>query len=946
MTFIFNNKQLKIKLLTSFIFIISSHTVFAQILDGGQNPPSVKFRQINTPKFQIIYPTPFENEAQRMANTLDAIVDDVSKSLGRAPRPISIILQSQGVVSNGFVTMAPRHSEFYTIPAQEFDSQDWLNSLAVHELRHVVQFDKIAPHFGAPLFEELKLALFGVNLPAWFFEGDAVLTETLLTEAGRGRQPGFDLVLRTNLLSGKNYSYSKNYFGSFKNFTPGYYPLGYFMTTKIRRDNQPMILDKVLERIKNFPTRPYNFSSSIKKFTGVNTNQLHQKTMDEMTGLWNQQIDKNTPRSYEILNEVNLKNPSNYLLPFRVSETEILCLKNSLARPSEIIMIDEKKREKVILKIGYQTEPNLSYSSGKIVWDEYRTDLRFEQRNFNVICTYNLATKKYQQLTHKSRFFSPSLSADGEKIIAVEVSTENKFNLVELDAETGEILKTFPNPENFVLQTPAYHKNGKDIVVTAVNQKGKTLLLYHNGIIEQLLPQSNQMIARPTFDDDKIIYKAHYTGIENIYQLNTATKEIKPLSSVYFGAHYPSINNYQLLFSDYTLNGYNVVKHNLSSSEQIITNKQTNTFVNYFEPLISQENKSNVFDSIPNHRYESKKYASAKNLFYFHSLRPNSSTNQFTNSSDFGFDLISNNMLNTLASSIGYNYNNALKKSEYKLSFNFNQYYPKIALDYQNRAIQAYVNLGTAAAPNIVAFNWRENYTALGMEIPFNANWLNKNFYSNVSINTYYTNRYQISFKPNNFYTSIQFPASYEFVTGLNTRRSPRDLAPKWGQNISLTYQHFPLDKRLDGENLYFQSVFYFPGILTNHSFRASINYQKNNGLYQYSTDINRASGWANLEGIVNLKNTFLFSYRFPIMYPDLEVGPLAYIKRIKGGLFTDFENIGEGSGLRSYGLELKADMNLLRYYLPNFEFGSKFIIPHKSIVKKTILEFSLNYNY
>ena len=222
MNTLLSHKIFKISYLTCLIFTITSYCAFSQLFSAGQNPPSVKFKQINTTQFQIIYPTLLESEAQRMANVLTHIIDDVSKSLGQKPKPISIILQSQGVVSNGFVQMAPRRSEFYTIPGQEFDAQDWLNSLAVHELRHVVQFDKLAPNLKAPLFEELKLAIFGINLPPWFFEGDAVGIETILTKAGRGRQPNFELVLRTNELAGNKFSYSKNYFGSFKNYTPGY----------------------------------------------------------------------------------------------------------------------------------------------------------------------------------------------------------------------------------------------------------------------------------------------------------------------------------------------------------------------------------------------------------------------------------------------------------------------------------------------------------------------------------------------------------------------------------------------------------------------------------------------------------------------------------------------------------------------------------------------------
>ncbi|HET8830232.1 MAG TPA: hypothetical protein VFM79_12880 [Pelobium sp.] len=881
-----------------------------------------------------------------MANTLEAAIVQVSKTLGRQPKPISIILQNQGVVSNGFVTMAPRHSQFYTMPGQEFDAQDWLNSLAVHELRHVVQFDKIGPNLNAPLFEELKLALFGINLPPWFFEGDAVGIETVLTEAGRGRQPIFEMVLRTNELSGENYSYSKNYLGSYKNFTPGYYPLGYFMTTKIRRDNGPLILDRILERIKNFPIRPYNFSSSLKKFTGTNTKNLYRNTMIEMDSLWKNQSGKLTFENYELLNDVNPKNPSNYLLPYFTEESQIICLKTSLSEPTKIITIDKDKTEKTVLKIGSQTEPNLSYSNGLITWDEYRSDSRYEQRNYSVICTYNLATKTFKQLSHKTRLFSPSLSPDAKKIIAVSVSLNNIFSLVELDATSGEVLRSYPNPKNHTLQTPSYNADGTEVIVTAVSANGKTLLHYHNNTLNELLSPQREMIARPTFYGKQIVYKAHYNGIENIYLLDPKSKAISQLTKVPFGANYPSLTNGKLYFSTYTSNGYNLASVDLSLAKSILQKKEPDTFVNYFEPLIAQENHPNIFQNVDSVPYKSEKYRELNHLFYFHSARLILEESAFDNSYDFGVNLISNNKLNTAAASVGYVFNNALNKSEYNASFTYQKFYPKLGISYKNRANQAYVNTGTEQAPVIIPFSWRENHTSLNISIPTYANWLNKSFYTNFTVSTSYTNRYEETLNPENFNREIKFPMGYTFTTGINSRRSVRDLAPQWGQNFEFNFDHFPFDSKLNGINFNAKSAFYFPGILANHSFKASLNFQKNDGIYQYSADIPRASGWANMKGIVNLKNTLLLSYRFPIAYPDWELGPIAYIKRFKGGFFTDFENINAGNGLRGYGISLSADFNLFRYYLPQFELGSKIIMPTENNTKKPILEFSFNFNY
>jgi hypothetical protein len=279
------NRQIK-KLIINIISIssltLTSHSSFAQIFNAEQNPLSVKWRQINASGFQLIYPGELEREAQRMANTVGHIYPYIGSSLGRQKTSIPILLQNRGVIANGFVQLGPKKSEFYATPPQQFDSQDWLNNLAVHELRHVAQFDKLSAGRRYPFPEQVYLAWFGASIPTWFFEGDAVSTETSLTKAGRGRQPSWIMPYRTSLLEGKKLSYSKAYFGSEKDITPGYYQLGYLIASNIRKQYGKEIFDEVLTDIQKRPFRLYPFSNSLKKFTGKGTHQWFKDTQDSI----------------------------------------------------------------------------------------------------------------------------------------------------------------------------------------------------------------------------------------------------------------------------------------------------------------------------------------------------------------------------------------------------------------------------------------------------------------------------------------------------------------------------------------------------------------------------------------------------------------------------------------------------------------------------------------
>ncbi len=939
-------KTLLIKLILTITLTITLIPSNAQILDQIQNPPSLKFNQINTKDFQIIYPIGLETEAQKVGNTLDAILLEVIKTLNKPPHPISIILQNQGVISNAFVSMAPRRSEFYTIPGQEFDMQDWVNSLCVHELRHVVQFDKVAGYLGKPLFEELKLALFGINLPPWYFEGDAVGIETVLTPAGRGRQPNFEMVLRTNLLSNKNFSYSKNYLGSIKNNTPGYYPLGYFMVSKMRRDFGADILDKTLTRIAKFPIRPYSLSNSFKKYSGYNTRQLYLKTMVEIDSLWQQQAQQTKGVKYAPLNPQTPNNPTNYLFPFLMDDGNIICLKNSKGITPTITLLSPQGKQKKLVRIAYQTEPNLHYANDLLVWDEYRSDERFHQRSFSVINTYNLKTKIHKQLTFKTRLFSPALSADAKIIIAVKVSLQNKFELVELDATTGKQLQTYPNPENLVLQFPRFDAEGKRIIVTALSQSGKTLLIYNRiqKSFEQILPFSRQLINRPFFYKNQVIYKAHYNGIENMYSINLANKKISQITNAQFGAFNADINGNKFLFNDYQYNGYNIAQLSLDSLFAKADTTFSNNFVEYFKPLLAQENSGDVLKNIPDKIYKPKPYSELGHLFYFHSISPITNNNDFFDTGVIGLEVLSNNKLSTLAFTAGYQYQQNLQRSQYHFSLNYAKYYPIISFNYQNRPKMGQEEIRQNNQKVVYPFYWRENYSQLSLKLPYKTNWLNQNLTMVFNASTSYTQRYNPTTNNKNFITSIKFPLQYQYAFSLNQSQSQRDLAPRFGQNISFGYSHLPFNTQ-KGQLSFIRSQFYFPGLFANHSLQASYNMQNANGVYNFDIDIPRASGTANIDAIGKIKNTLLLDYRFPIAYPDFELGPLAYIKRFKGGLFADFENLGTSKGLRTCGVELRADMNLLRYYLPNFDLGGKLIFPVNNRSKSPIFEFGFNYN-
>lgn len=927
-------KHKNIKHLTTFILSFISLSVFGQIFSTAQNPLSVKWNYIQANGFKIIYPKELENEAQRMANTLPFIYPKIGLGLRQKNTSIPLLLQNRGTVANGFVQLGPKKSEFYATPPQYFDSQDWLNNLAVHELRHIAQFDKLTGTQTHPFPELVYFAYFGAGLPTWFFEGDAVVNETALTESGRGRQPKWTMPFRTSLLESKKFSYSKAYFGSNKDVTPGYYQTGYLMVADMKEKYGRFISDSILSDIKNRPLRLYPFSQSLKKITGKNTKKYYLSTQEKLTEKWKIQSDKISSESYVSLNE-KTSLATNYFLPVRINKNQILALKESKQDARHFVLINEDKTEQKLFGIGYQEQVWLSYKNDVLVWDEIRYDPRYKQRSYSVICSYNFKTKKFKKVSSQSRLFSPTLSEDGKKIIAAKVELNNQFNLVEIDATSGKILKTYANPENEILQTPAFDKTGNRITYISVSEKGKSLWLMEGSKKTLIISESRQQLSRPIFLKDKIAFNAHFNGIDNIYTVDIKSKKITALSNSKYGAFNPTESvDGKVIFNDYKINGYEI-------AEKSITEKPVgkDIFIDFSAAAEQQENVGNVFENIPDSTYQSKRFRQGLNLFSFHSIIP-----IIDNEYVFGLELQSNNLLNTMDFYTGAKYHRDLKRFEYTADISYKALYPVFSLLYRNRPRRTFYRARNA----IQQGDWRENYYKLNASVPISFNARNHNYFFTLNTATSFTQRYLTENMPTTFIREVKFPMEYNFTFNHSVRTTERDIAPKWAQILRATYNHQPFDKNLSGEILALESFLYFPGFAKNHFFLASFNYQKASGVNQYATEIATVYGYNNILARSKLQNSMLFNYRFPFAFPDWELSSLAYVRNFRAGLFCHYENIGINTKItepKTYGVEINSKLNLLRYQ-PVVDVGARLVFVNKIYNQNPILEFSFNYSF
>ncbi|MDQ6903455.1 MAG: hypothetical protein M3139_10640, partial [Bacteroidota bacterium] len=276
-TFISHKKSMHYnrKCLVILVILFSYGSAFAQIFGG--NPPSLKWKQINTPLSRVIFPSGLDSTAERVSNVINFISGPTLKTIGKHSKKINLVLQNQTTISNAYVGLAPFRSEFLLTPLQnsfELGSLPWPDQLAIHEYRHVQQYNNFDVGIAKVLHdifgEEGQSLANNAAIPNWFFEGDAVYNETNLSKQGRGSLPFFYNAYRSLWEDGKHYSWMKLRNGSYRDFVPNHYELGFLLVAYGREKYGDTFWENVTQDAASFKGLIYPFQRAIKKYSGKN----------------------------------------------------------------------------------------------------------------------------------------------------------------------------------------------------------------------------------------------------------------------------------------------------------------------------------------------------------------------------------------------------------------------------------------------------------------------------------------------------------------------------------------------------------------------------------------------------------------------------------------------------------------------------------------------------
>lgn len=920
-------------LLLLFFALLASLHLHAQFVNYGSDPARFKWNIVRLPHYNLVYPQGNDTMAYHYALYLENAYPHIQKTIGK-PMDVKfpVILHPASMLSNGMVAWAPRRMELITTPSSDLSVQSWDKHLVLHESRHVFQTGKVMHGVFKPLYYLIGEQAAGVAsffLPTWFLEGDAVSTETAMSNGGRGRLPEFNMIYRAHMLSGKKpYSFDKWLLGSYKNYTGTYYALGYNMSSYARQRYGDDIWDKSTSRY----VRTVFFEGSFKHYTKSSFKKLYHDTFEFLKEGWKQQDTCSmtpqylspTPQSY-----------TSYRYPQAVNDSVVVAVKSGLKDINSLVMLTNGT-EKRLSYIG-NINSRLDFQMNKVYWTERVPGLRWTHQNYSVLKYYDLDKNHIKTVTPRQRYLAPSVNKSGRMAAVSRNTVQGENQLVLLSLPDGKEKAIFPVPGNAFIKELCFEDDDK-IIAVAVTGKGISMYQFTPGNAQwkELLQTTSANITSPVGSKGTIYFESGANGTNNIYSLNPNSQEVRHLTSSRFGAFDPFVSQSdgRLFFADYQADGYRIASISADSLNSKKADLNSPAPMPFVETLTEQEGYNLDSARLDSVSFYPKRYNKALHTFKIHSWAPfyydvteamNTSASDLSTIVKPGAMILSQNTLNTAIMQAGWYYHKGYHHG--KLSFTYQGWFPVIDLtaDYGSKAFNVVWEKNDKGQD--VSRGYYTNRNLLEAEariyLPFNLTRNERIRGIQPAFTYYFTNDKYQEYKSKNL-RNFQYILP-EILFYNYRQKAQRDILPRNGYQLRLQYLMTPFNTENYGSLYAARLTTYWPGILPNHGLMLRLGYQYQDldgkALYLPKHLLEKPRGY-DFQYQTRQQWALKADYALPILSPDLNIGSLLYIRRLRANLFYDLSRNqanreSKWTNQSSYGGDLIFDWNVLRMSYP-----------------------------
>lgn len=890
------------KLLFCLLIIINFKSV-SQFSRLDQNPFSLKFKRIsisNTP-LDLLFPIGFDSVAQVTASKLEYQWAKIGAGFPVKSNRFQVILQNQGLVSNGFVSLIAPRSEFYTTSTQDaslLGNNDWLPLLVSHEMRHVHQNNvgrQGLARWVHTFFGSFGQAVYGnLMIPNWLWEGDAIETESRMNIMGRSNIPQFKLPLKAYLDVYGVPSYAKLMGKSYRELVPNHYVFGQYLSQEMTKDFGVDFIPELWRKSLNHPSL-FAYSRQFKKSAGYSIDQYAHRKLVQLVGA-------------QMPLKTNFKGFTQYIYPNLLADGRIIAIKNGFSDIKQLVEIKNGKERRLMLLGPVLDAGMLSVSAKHTIWAEIVYHPRWGQKQQSRLVLYDNLKGNKTYWSSNRKWISPSVSPLSKFVSFIHVKENGQTRLHVYDLETRlSIASRSAMPGEQFLQ-PRVYDSGK---LVFVSKKGGIKKIISWDFVTQedefVKDFGQHNIAHPVLSGDWIYFNYPHGEVDQIARVNLKNKEVELVSDERWGAYNATPNQDTLVYSAYKPTGHTVNISPLKPQKIAI-------LVN--PPSMPVDTVKKIYPST---------FVKKWDLVNPFSWGPiiNSTGNQLE------YSLISRDVLNNLQAAAGVRYGMNEQRVTQFARLSYQAWFPILDVNFQAGARQTQLYIDKSKPlDSLRSDRWNQTTWDIGIRLPFN--FTHSAYQENLQVSSNLGLLRVKGYDFRNRYFSDAFNGNYSFVKhqfiySKILNRSLWDVQPRKGFILQASWHGMPFKQSLQNELWNVQSTIYLPGVFKHDGFLIRYAYQQESlGNYRFASSVFFPRGY--LYTSFNRLSTFGIDYRFPIVNTNINLGRILYITRLKGNLFGD---LGIGNDklakspqhFHSFGVDLSAEFHALRFS-EGFELG------------------------
>lgn len=552
--------------------LASSLTLLAPAGAATYLDPGLKWKTIETPHFSINYYTEIEDVAQRFA----PIAEDVYRVMTRVMKykldlKTQVTLMDTTDFGNGYTTVFPYPGiTLYLADLSDnlnpYKYDDYLRYVFLHEYTHALHLD-IAEGGPSLLRAIFGRTLFPNSIEPWFMiEGMATYMESRYTNAGRGRDPRWEMLMRMDVLENNIKTIDQAAVDTVR------WPDGslryiygvYFLQYLTERYGEGKLIS--LAHIYGDYLFAYGVDGAFANLYQENLSLLWSDWLDYLNDKYQKQ--KNSLGKLTVPKLLTSSGYRNLQPKWSNDSKTIYYLQSNAEDYPQIKRIDTLtgKQDKVFE--GMVGDEKLTVAGN----DQLLFTKADIYKNFYIYRDlYSLETKtgRLTQLTRGLRASDPALANDGKTILFVKNEKGNRslYELRDNNVSPVSIADATTEAHYF---SPSYSPDGKQVLAARRLASGEQRLVLIDRGSKRETPvtgfyrTSSEAVseADPVFsaDGSYIFFDADYNRIVNLYAYHLPSHRLFRITNVIGGALMPDVSpdGKKLAYVSYSSKGYDI----------------------------------------------------------------------------------------------------------------------------------------------------------------------------------------------------------------------------------------------------------------------------------------------------------------------------------------------------------------------------------------------------